>query len=85
MYLFTYKNITLVLMLIIYIFSLYSLVQKKVIYGLMGELAFFAAVVAVALLAFHGTKQRSLFVGILCDIFNIIMYTSPLTIMVIVS
>ncbi|PON43788.1 SWEET sugar transporter [Trema orientale] len=55
--------------------------RKKVAYWLLGEIAFFAVVAVVALLAFHGTKQRSLFVGILCDIFNIIMYSSPLTIM----
>ncbi|PON43789.1 SWEET sugar transporter [Trema orientale] len=55
--------------------------RKKIVYWLLGEIAFFAVVAVVALLAFHGTKQRSLFVGILCDIFNIIMYSSPLTIM----
>lgn len=55
--------------------------RKKVVYWLAGEFLFFAVVVLIALLVFHGTKKRSLFVGVLCDIFNIIMYASPLTIM----
>ncbi|XP_062106832.1 bidirectional sugar transporter SWEET6b-like [Humulus lupulus] len=55
--------------------------RKKVVVWLLAETVFFGAVVAVALMLFHGTKRRSLFVGILCDIFNIIMYSSPLTIM----
>jgi hypothetical protein len=35
-----------------------------------------------AMLALHGTTKRSLIVGILCDMFNIAMYVSPLTVMV---
>ncbi|PON43790.1 SWEET sugar transporter [Trema orientale] len=55
--------------------------RKKVVYWLLIEIVFFAAIALIALLALHGTKKRSLIVGILCDIFNIIMYSSPLTIM----
>lgn len=39
-------------------------------------------VVAITLVFLHGTKSRSALVGILCIIFNIMMYTSPLTVMV---
>lgn len=42
---------------------------------------FFAAVALITMLALHGTKKRSLIVGILCDVFNVMMYASPLTIM----
>lgn len=46
------------------------------------EVVFVAIVALITLLALHGTKKRSLLVGIICDIFNVIMYASPLTIMV---
>lgn len=39
-------------------------------------------VIVITMSAFHTTKKRSLFVGILCILFNIGMYASPLTIMV---
>ncbi|XP_009375095.2 bidirectional sugar transporter SWEET6b-like [Pyrus x bretschneideri] len=55
--------------------------RKKVGLWLAGEVIFFAAVVLITLLCVHGTKNRSMVVGIICDIFNIIMYSSPLTIM----
>ncbi|KAJ4729196.1 Bidirectional sugar transporter SWEET [Melia azedarach] len=54
--------------------------RKVVALGLSGEVIFVAIVAMIALLAFHTHKTRSMFVGILCDIFNIIMYGSPLTI-----
>ncbi|KAF3444672.1 hypothetical protein FNV43_RR14365 [Rhamnella rubrinervis] len=55
--------------------------RKKVLIGLAVELAFFVVIVVITLLTLHGPTKRSLMVGIICDIFNIIMYTSPLTIM----
>ncbi|GMN52310.1 hypothetical protein TIFTF001_021456 [Ficus carica] len=55
--------------------------RKKVTLALAFEVAFFSAIVLIGLLALHDTTHRSLVVGILCDIFNIIMYTAPLTIM----
>ncbi|GMN41204.1 hypothetical protein TIFTF001_010420 [Ficus carica] len=55
--------------------------RKKVALALAFEVAFFAAIVLISLLVLHGTTFRSLVVGILCDIFNVIMYLSPLTIM----
>lgn len=54
----------------------------KVLIFLLIELIFFAAVALVTMLALHGTKKRSLVVGILADIFNVMMYVSPLTVMV---
>ncbi|BAU01047.1 hypothetical protein VIGAN_11020100 [Vigna angularis var. angularis] len=33
------------------------------------------------MLVLHGTTRRSLIVGIICDVFNVMMYVSPLTIM----
>ncbi|EXB39110.1 Bidirectional sugar transporter SWEET6b [Morus notabilis] len=80
----TINSVGLVLELIyVLIFFIYSKnkERKKVILVLAGEFLFFSIVVSVAIFAFQGTKKRSLFVGIMSDIFNTIMYSSPLTIM----
>ncbi|XP_022989551.1 bidirectional sugar transporter SWEET5-like [Cucurbita maxima] len=65
------------------IFCLYadSKGRKKVSICLVIEVIFVAAVAVITIVFLHGTKQRSLLVGIICDVFNIIMYASPLTIM----
>ncbi|KAK7316433.1 hypothetical protein VNO77_35461 [Canavalia gladiata] len=55
--------------------------RKKVLLFLLIEAIFFAAVALVTLLALKGTRKRSIVVGVLCDIFNVMMYTAPLTIM----
>ncbi|KAL2335639.1 hypothetical protein Fmac_016852 [Flemingia macrophylla] len=55
--------------------------RKKVVLYLIVEVILFAAIVLVTMLALHGTIRRSLIVGVLCDIFNVMMYVSPLTIM----
>ncbi|XP_022150121.1 bidirectional sugar transporter SWEET5-like [Momordica charantia] len=55
--------------------------RKKVCVSLLIELIFVSIVVHITILALRGTKSRSLMVGIICDIFNILMYISPLTIM----
>ncbi|KAI4350710.1 hypothetical protein L6164_005139 [Bauhinia variegata] len=55
--------------------------RKKVALWLVIEIIFFVVIVLVTMLALHGTKNRSLVVGIICDVFNIMMYTAPLTIM----
>ncbi|XP_039158893.1 bidirectional sugar transporter SWEET4-like [Eucalyptus grandis] len=55
--------------------------RKKVVYWLCGEVIFVATVSLVFLLVFHDHKRRILAFGIICDVFNIIMYSSPLTIM----
>ncbi|KAL3529585.1 hypothetical protein ACH5RR_008907 [Cinchona calisaya] len=54
--------------------------RRKIFIALVVEAIFFAIVVVVTLAALHGNK-RSMLVGILCLIFNIIMYVSPLTVM----
>lgn len=56
--------------------------EKAKIFGLfMLVLTVFAAVVLVSLLAFHG-NARKIFCGFAATIFSIIMYASPLSIMV---
>ncbi|XP_054801513.1 bidirectional sugar transporter SWEET6b-like [Prosopis cineraria] len=55
--------------------------RKKVLLWLLVEAIFFTAIVLITMLALHGTKRRSLIVGVLCDVFNVMMYASPLTIM----
>ncbi|WJX22996.1 hypothetical protein P8452_12247 [Trifolium repens] len=55
--------------------------RKKVGLYLLVEAILFAAIVLITMLALHGTTKRSLIVGILCDMFNIAMYVSPLTVM----
>lgn len=55
--------------------------RKKLLLYLLIEAIFFAAIVLITMLALHGTKKRSLIVGVLCDVFNVMMYASPLTIM----
>jgi solute carrier family 50 protein (sugar transporter) len=52
---------------------------------LFGEVIFMAAIVVTTFLAFHTHEKRTLFVGVFCDIFNILMYASPLTIVVSLS
>ncbi|XP_039159061.1 bidirectional sugar transporter SWEET4-like [Eucalyptus grandis] len=81
----TINGVGLVLELI-YICIFFSMLQtrkgyKKVIYWLCGEVIFIAAVSLAILLVFHDHKRRILAFGIICDVFNIIMYSSPLTIM----
>ncbi|CAK9311943.1 unnamed protein product [Citrullus colocynthis] len=65
------------------IFFIYSpwVKRKKMLIFLLIETIFFATVVLITLLVFHNTTSRSYFVGILCIVFNIGMYTSPLTVM----
>ena len=46
---------------------------------------FIGILATIAMLFFHGTLKRSLFIGLFCVAFNITMYTAPLTIMVIVQ
>ncbi|XP_050902978.1 bidirectional sugar transporter SWEET5 [Lathyrus oleraceus] len=55
--------------------------RKKILIVLLGEIIFLVVVVLITMFALHGSAKRSLVVGIICDIFNIMMYTSPLTIM----
>ncbi|KAL5056046.1 hypothetical protein RYX36_036728 [Vicia faba] len=55
--------------------------RKKLLLYLFIEAIFFVAIVLITMLTLHGTTNRSLVVGIICDIFNIMMYVSPLTVM----
>ncbi|KAL7098568.1 hypothetical protein ACP275_09G025200 [Erythranthe tilingii] len=55
--------------------------RRKILIALFIETIFFCVVVAITMVFLHGTKTRSLFIGILCIIFNILMYASPLTVM----
>lgn len=56
--------------------------QRKIIIALLVELVFLAVVIFITMTFLHTTKSRSMLIGILCIVFNIIMYTSPLTVMV---
>ncbi|KAK2365614.1 hypothetical protein P8452_54440 [Trifolium repens] len=68
------------------IFYVYAKKQgrKKVGLYLLVEAILFGAIVLITMLALHGHTKRSLIVGILCDMFNIAMYISPLTVMAMV-
>ncbi|GFP95447.1 bidirectional sugar transporter sweet5 [Phtheirospermum japonicum] len=65
------------------IFLIYSEWPKRrvILIALLVEVVFMFGVVVVTMLCLHTTKSRSLLVGMLCIVFNIGMYTSPLTIM----
>ncbi|KAF8034194.1 hypothetical protein BT93_C0467 [Corymbia citriodora subsp. variegata] len=56
--------------------------RKKVVYCLCGGVIFVVMVLLVFLQAFHDHKRRIFAFGSICNVFNIIMYSSPLTIMV---
>ncbi|KAF4363649.1 hypothetical protein G4B88_021766 [Cannabis sativa] len=55
--------------------------RKKIIIAVMIETIFFLIIVIITLRVLHTTKERSMLVGMLSIIFNVIMYTSPLTVM----
>ncbi|XP_057480466.1 LOW QUALITY PROTEIN: bidirectional sugar transporter SWEET5-like [Actinidia eriantha] len=55
--------------------------RKKIIIALVIEAIFFAIVAFITMTFLHTTQSRSMLIGILCVVFNIIMYTSPLTVM----
>ncbi|XP_048135887.1 bidirectional sugar transporter SWEET5 [Rhodamnia argentea] len=65
------------------IFFIYSPWNKRrnILLALLVELIFMVVVIVITLLTLHTTGKRSALVGILCIVFNIAMYTSPLTIM----
>lgn len=56
--------------------------QKKVLLGLSVEVIFAAIIIVITMTRLHTYKKRSLMVGVICDIFNTLMYVSPLTVMV---
>ncbi|XP_044484989.1 bidirectional sugar transporter SWEET7-like [Mangifera indica] len=74
---------TAIELLYITLFLIYSDKKKriKVLLGILVELIFIAIVAILVLTLLHTTKQRSLVVGIVCILFNIMMYASPLSVM----
>uniref|UniRef100_M1C9T3 Seven-transmembrane-domain protein 1 n=1 Tax=Solanum tuberosum TaxID=4113 RepID=M1C9T3_SOLTU len=56
--------------------------RKKISIFLGVEIILFAILVFVTLTFLHGTKNRSMLVGILAVIMNVAMYASPLTVMI---
>lgn len=60
----------------------FVLVQKKIFIALTIEAVFFAVVVVVTLIALPSHHGRSMLVGMISIVFNIIMYISPLSVMV---
>ncbi|CAM8913970.1 unnamed protein product [Rhodiola kirilowii] len=65
------------------IFFIYSTwgKRRKIIIALLIELAFLVVLVVLTLKFVHGTKHRSMVIGLVCIVFNILMYASPLTVM----
>lgn len=55
--------------------------RRKILITLFLETVFMIVIMLITLLCLHGTTKRSMLVGILCIILNIMMYTSPLTVM----
>ncbi|KAF5807127.1 putative SWEET sugar transporter [Helianthus annuus] len=72
--------ITLTFCSIFFIYSSWTC-RRKMIIVLILEAIVIAAMVTVTLTLSHTHPARSMLVGILCLVFNIIMYASPLTIM----
>ncbi|CAN8251845.1 unnamed protein product [Cochlearia groenlandica] len=58
-----------------------SSVRRKITIAMVVEVIFMAVVIFCTLYFLKTTKQRSMLIGILCIIFNIIMYAAPLTVM----
>ncbi|XP_021748429.1 bidirectional sugar transporter SWEET6b-like isoform X1 [Chenopodium quinoa] len=55
--------------------------RKSMFMYYLAEVVFLAALISITLLAFHTHTSRSTFVGIFCDVFGIILYGAPLTVM----
>ncbi|KAL9323333.1 hypothetical protein ACSQ67_008190 [Phaseolus vulgaris] len=56
-----------------HLFWLVLLTGRKVSLLLFIEAIFFAAIILVTMLVLHGTTRRSLVVGIICDVFNVMI------------
>ncbi|XP_057771096.1 bidirectional sugar transporter SWEET7-like [Salvia miltiorrhiza] len=66
----------------LFIFFIYTSKQKYmwiIMMYLLCELVLLGVIIVITILCFHTHEKRSMFVGILCDIFGIIMYGSPLS------
>jgi solute carrier family 50 protein (sugar transporter) len=68
----------------IILFFIFSDKKKRVIVllVLLVELIFIGVLTALVLALSHSYKERSLIVGIICILFNVMMYASPLVVMV---
>ncbi|KAL3642453.1 Bidirectional sugar transporter sweet5 [Castilleja foliolosa] len=55
--------------------------RRLILIAILVEFVFMCGVVVVTILCLHTTKTRSLLVGLLCVIFNVVMYAAPLTVM----
>ncbi|THF95645.1 hypothetical protein TEA_015255 [Camellia sinensis var. sinensis] len=66
------------------IFITYSDWQKrrKIILALFLEIIFVVFIFFITMTFLHTTQARSMLIGILCLVFNIVMYTAPLTVMI---
>lgn len=66
------------------IFLVYSQRTKrlKVFLLLLVEIIFISSLTILSLTLLHTTKKRSAVVGTICALFNLMMYASPLTVMV---
>ncbi|KAL0721276.1 hypothetical protein Bca4012_035875 [Brassica carinata] len=71
----------LVYVTIFFIFAA-SPIRRKITIAMMIEVIFMAVVIFCTLYFLPTTKQRSMLIGILCIVFNVIMYASPLTVMI---
>lgn len=67
----------------IFLFLIFCDKQKrlKVLVVLLVEFIFTGALVALVLTLAHSHKERSMIVGIICILFNVLMYASPLSVM----
>ncbi|KAI6701967.1 hypothetical protein NL676_011103 [Syzygium grande] len=74
---------TLIELVYILLFLFYSDRRKRlrVAAVVLIELIFISALVALVLTLVHTHKQRSMVVGIVCMVFNVMMYASPLSVM----
>ncbi|XP_022773687.1 bidirectional sugar transporter SWEET7b-like [Durio zibethinus] len=72
-------GIELIYLTIYFIYANDQSKRRRIGIFLLIEVLFTAVIVVIAMLAFK-FRHRHLFVGVVCDVFNIIMYASPLAI-----
>ncbi|GAV72555.1 MtN3_slv domain-containing protein, partial [Cephalotus follicularis] len=72
--------IELIYLVILYMYDKQSRIRKQIMFGLLGEIILMVAIILGTLLGIHKFSARDIPVGVMCDIFNIIMYFSPLAI-----
>ncbi|XP_010459386.1 PREDICTED: bidirectional sugar transporter SWEET5-like [Camelina sativa] len=70
----------LVYVTIFFIFAT-SPIRRRITIAMVIEVIFMTVVIFCTLYFLHTTKQRSMLIGILCIVFNVVMYAAPLTVM----